>query len=84
MNPIDGVGNILNEKDVVAMHIDATVTGVVAKIKEASVVMAKANEELPGFITINVVITVPYSVQMARLTNIHKIVKPPGWDKPQA
>lgn len=83
MNPIDGAGNILNEKDAVVVHVNAVLKGIVTKIKEASTIMAKS-EPVPGFITINVPITVPFSPLQPRLGDVYKIVKPPNWDKPES
>lgn len=84
MNPIDGAGNILNEKDAVVLHLNAVVKGVVVKIKEASTIMAEGSKPVAGFITINVPITIPFSPIQPRLNDVYKIVKPPNWDKPES
>jgi hypothetical protein len=86
VNPIDANGNILYEKDFVAVHVGNNVlTGVVERIKESSLVMAKGNEMLPGFITIQIPVNFMYNHQMPKLAQIYKLVKPPGFgDKPQA
>jgi hypothetical protein len=84
MNPIDGAGNILNEKDAVVVHLNAVVKGVVVKIKEAPTLMAKENQTQAGFITINVPITIPFNPMQPNLRDVFRIVKPPNWDKPES
>lgn len=81
MNPVDGAGNIVYEKDAVIVHINAIVKGEVSKIKEASQIMAKPGQDQPGFITIFVPITIPFTMYQNRLNDVFKIVKPPNWDK---
>ena len=78
MNPIDKMGNVLKEKDAVCLHINAMVTGIVEKIKEASVIMGKEHQPMPGYITFNVPITVPFHPNMPRLQDCIKIVIPPS------
>jgi hypothetical protein len=84
MNPIDATGNILNVKDFVAVNVGGgtVLTGLVDKIKEASVVMSKNNDMLPGTITIQIPITIVYNPQMPRIPNVYKLIKPPNLDNP--
>ena len=83
MNPLDNMGNILNVKDLVAVKIgDQVVTGLVDKIKEASTIMAEGNKMMPGLVTIQIPISFMFSPAMPRITEIFKMVKPPGYEKP--
>lgn len=78
MNPLDSVGNVLNEKDLVAVHIgDKTLVGTVIKIKESSMLMAEGNQVVPGMLTIGLQINSIFDHANKRLADVYKLVKPP-------
>lgn len=85
MNPFDNLGNQLNEKDLVAVHIgDKVLTGTIVKIKEASTLLAagEKGQQLAGTITIQVPLNFMFHPAMPRIQEIFKMQKPPGFDKP--
>lgn len=82
MNPMDANGSVLYEKDFVAVHVGNTVlTGMVDRIKESSVVMAKDNAMLPGIITIQIPVNLIFNNTNPKLPSVYKLVRPPGMDK---
>jgi hypothetical protein len=87
MNPLDNLGNQLNEKDLVAVHIgDKVLTGTIVKIKEASTLLAASDkgQMLPGLITIQIPVNFMFHPQQPRVQEVYKMQKPPGFDKPVA
>lgn len=80
MKPIDACGNMLNDKDYVAVKIGSEVfQALISEIKESSILLDD-KKRLPGAIQIMIPWTIIYSSDAPRIPTLFKLVKPVGFD----